>query len=122
MSFRDRDAPESSRGHHGPSFDQAHRCDFPIRVVAVEPSNDAVPSVFRVISGRQFDSSTTGAAFICPVRIPGNEVFLELRSSNRSLHFEAATIVHESQTQDGRWRYEARFVEPECKVDRYDFD
>lgn len=126
MSFRDQDASESSRNRHGSDSGSSpmtgHPCDLPIRIVVVESLPGSNSGVFRVISGRQCEQSPHGAGFICSARLPGQEIFLEMRSINRELHFEAASVVRESQTPDGRWRYDAVFVERTDRVDRYEFD
>ena len=126
MSFRDRDASDSSRNSHGinPDGSQApdDEVDLPIRIAVVESLSGSNSTVYRVTSGRQCSQSPDGAAFICPVRLPGNEMYLELRSPNRELRIEAASIVREDQTPDGRWRYDVKFIAPPDRVDRYEFD
>jgi len=78
--------------------------------------------LFRVFSGWQCDISAAGVGFVTSASQLCGEVFLELRSSNHGLSFQAARIVHAQETQNGHWRYGARFVEPESRVDRYEFD
>jgi|GEM_PF-2922716 hypothetical protein len=126
MSFRHRDPPESSRGHGEYETERRrsarHACDIPLRIVVVEPSAASGRRVFRVVMGRQCDASSTGVGFICPVRLPGSEVFLEVRADESTVRLEAARIVHESQTPDGRWRYGAVLTPSTDLVDRYEFD
>ena len=37
--------------------------------------------------GRQCDVCATGVGFICPVQLPGSDIFLELRSDESTVRF-----------------------------------
>lgn len=126
MSVRDGNTPESSRENNGngtgSSQTPRHECDLPIRIVVFEPLPGSNSGVYRVVAGRQCQQAPDGVGFICRVRLPDSEIFLELCSANRELRCEAASIAREAQTPDGRWRYDAVFIEPASRVDRYEFD
>ena len=106
MSFRHPDPPESSRGQGEYENERRrsarHACDIPLRIVVVELSAESSRRVSRVVMGRQCDVCATGVGFICPVQLPGSDIFLELRSDESTVRLEASSIVHESQTPDGR--------------------
>lgn len=98
-------------------------CNLPVRIVVAEPpDSDTGSHLFRVYTGWQCDISPVGVGFVTEVRLQSEEVFLELRSPNHGIKFQAARVVHAQKVQDGNWRYGASFIEPECRVDRYEFD
>lgn len=96
-------------------------CDLSVRIVVAE-SSDSGSQLFRVYSGWQCDISLEGVGFICPTQLSCDEVFLELRSSEYGITFQAARIVHARKAENGHWRYGASFIVPDSRVDRYEFD
>jgi hypothetical protein len=97
--------------------------DLSVRIVVEESSDSGSGTqVFRVYSGWQCDISSEGVGFICPTQLSCDEVFLELRSSDYGITFQAARIVHAQEAENGHWRYGASFILPESRIDRYEFD
>jgi hypothetical protein len=88
----------------------------------VVESSKSGSQLFGVYSGWQCDISSAGVGFVSVACLSCDEVFLELRSPNHGLTFQAAQIVHAQKAQNGHWRYGASFIEPESRVDRYEFD
>ena len=125
---RDGGKPPHETSQTGPTSDERRRhtrqrCELPVRIVAVESSgSESGSQLFRVYSGWQCDISAAGVGFVTSASLSCDEVFLELRSPNHGLTFQAARIVHAQEAQNGLWRYGAYFVEPVSRVDRYEFD
>jgi hypothetical protein len=117
MSFHDPD-PRNMQADSASTYNYSS-----IRIVLAEPVGpDSTSQVFRVHTGWQRELNELSLSFVCSKRLAQTNVFLEFRSKDRKIVFEAANIVDVRRIDDNEWCCHAVFVRDECKVDRNWFD
>ncbi len=125
---RDGQKPPHDNGQPRPTHKERRKhprrlCDLPVRMVVAEPpAAEAGAHLVRVNTRCHCDIWPEWVIFATDGRIRSEDFYLRHPAANHWNTFQTARAVRSQKLQDGHWRYGASFVEPGCRVDRYEFD